>query len=243
MINKSDVEKEIDLILWSAQLKEVYRYQKQRFWEQETAEHEQALQCYSNHSPTEKLPTCENDAAHSWHMADMAITIGPHFPDLDIGRCVMLAIIHDKLEIITDDADPLGKSGDGKDTHAFNADMKALKRERELKAFEEYQAKLSAATRPLQQGLFEEERALDTQESKFIKALDRLQPLTYILKRKNGNMHDDHIAFTINYTSMCKEFFPGIAPYHDELTHRMLTAVANHRDTTLSALKQQLNLG
>jgi len=239
MISQTEIQKDIDFILWSAQLKEIYRYQKQKFWEDETAQHEQAMQAYPFLTENEKLPTSESDAEHSWHIADIALIIGPRFPQLDLGKCVMLAVIHDKLEIITGDEDPLGKNGDGKDTHAFNAHKKALKKEREKQALAHYLTQVNAEAKPLQEKLFTEEMALSSPESQFVKALDRLQPLTYILKRKAGQMQDDHIAFSIRHTGQCKEYFPPLAPYHDALIERLLQSIADYRKIELETLRQQ----
>ena len=137
-ITEEEVAKDINLILWSTRLSGIYRFTHQRFWEKETLDLEHALRI-DGYNDT---PRAESVAEHSWHIADIALTIAPRFNGLDIGRCIMLAILHDKLEIFTGDKNPVGKNGKGTTTHAFNEQSKVLKDEKEKDALRKYKNKL-----------------------------------------------------------------------------------------------------
>src|SRR4028119_1514345 len=107
------VERDVEAILASLKLQQIKRFFRQRFWRVETMEAEFAAK-------VETPPRLESVADHSWHVADTALLLSGHFPYLDVGRCVMLAVIHDKLEIFTGDKNPVGRDGTGSSTHAFN---------------------------------------------------------------------------------------------------------------------------
>jgi 5'-deoxynucleotidase YfbR-like HD superfamily hydrolase len=90
------VKKDVNMVLWSLRLQTLRRYLNQRFWEKETvAAH------YSE--KIDSLPRIESLADHSWHVADMVLLIGVHFKVLDLNKCVQMAILHDKLELIMGD--------------------------------------------------------------------------------------------------------------------------------------------
>src|SRR5881227_2881552 len=100
-------------MFWSMNLYKVRRYKRQRFWEAETLQTEYA-------ELIEPFPHLESVAEHSWHVADTVLLLGGHFPSLNLDHCVKLAIIHDKMEILIGDKSPIGRSGTGSSTHAFN---------------------------------------------------------------------------------------------------------------------------
>ncbi len=126
-MNIDEVKKDIDLILWSTRLSELYRFTHQRFWETETLANEMALKIEGEDKDRKPVPRAESVAEHSWHIADIILIIAPRFPQLQIERCLLHAILHDKLEIITGDKNPLGKNGKGTKTHAFNPTKKSVK--------------------------------------------------------------------------------------------------------------------
>jgi putative hydrolase of HD superfamily len=112
----------------------------------------------------------ENDAEHSWHLAIMvwllAETSGQK---LDLARMMQMALIHDIVEI------------DAGDTFCYDEEGRKTQYARECKAADRIYAIL-----PEQQGsrlreLWDEFEARETPESKFVAAVDRMQPLLHNL--------------------------------------------------------------
>lgn len=235
-----DIERDLDLILWSAGLTNIFRYTGQKFWERETENHLKALGIDTAAANGNPIPRSESVADHSWHMADMALILAPRFPHLDIGRCVMLAVLHDKLEIITGDKDPLGSDGSGRDSHAFNLDKRRTKDDEEREALVRYLDAVNEDARSLHKELLLDAIEQTSPESRFIKALDRLQPLVYIIRRKSGVMEDDHIIFTITYTGTFANYFPALEPYYKALIDQLLSTVAKMRHVSVADLKKIL---
>ena len=240
-LRPEDVERDVGAIIWSVKLQHVRRYFNQRFWEFEST----AAHFADKIEPDLKL---ENVAAHSWHVSDIVLLIADQFAPLDLERCLSLAIIHDKLEIITGDYDPLGAHGDGRDTHAFSAAANLVKLNDELNAMKSYCRRLRPNSRPMQQSLFEELFATRTRESRFIKAVDKLQCLAFIYCKKGGAMDDKHIEFTVRYAAKALTYFPEIRPYYDCLVAKLFSAVSRHRNCTTTellgcvAIEEQLEL-
>ncbi len=241
MIPQSAIEQDVDLIMWSMRLCTVLRYHEQFFWQTETKRTLAALELDAKTEDGIAVPRSESVADHSWHMADMVLLLGPRFPELDIGRCVMLAVIHDKLEIITGDYDPTGQNGTGHDAHAFNAQKKDAKDAAEKQAMTNYLSRVNDGARALQETLLQEAMHLQSLESRFIKALDRLQVFAYVIQRKAGVVDDAMIIFMLKYLSSCNTHFPPIKPYYDCFVRRLLESIADRRGVLVQALQTQFN--
>lgn len=239
MIAQTDVEQDVDLIIWSMGLCNILRYHDQFYWKKETARTRIALEWDAQTEDGSPIPRSESVADHSWHMADMVMLIAPRFPQLDIGRCLQLVTLHDKLEIITGDYDPVGNEGKGTDAHAFNKQKKELKDAAERDALAVYLAKVNDVARPLHEELMQDVMSLQSPESRFIKAIDRLQVFAYVIKRKNGIADDGMVSFMLKYLSGCYTYFPAIRPYYDCLVDRLVQSIAAKREIPVETLKLQ----
>ena len=94
----------------------------------------------------------ENDAEHAWHMAIMAYLLREYSNEpVDIGRVMLMCLIHDIVEI------------DAGDTYAYDADGLKTQKAREDAAKERIFSLLP--------------EAFQTPEAKFARAMDNLQPL------------------------------------------------------------------
>jgi 5'-deoxynucleotidase YfbR-like HD superfamily hydrolase len=224
-----EVERDIEVIIWSMKLATVRRYFHQRFWEKETVESEFA-------SKVEPDPRLENVAEHSWHVADTVLVLGPRFPDIDLGRAVMLAVLHDKMEISIGDYNPVGRDGTGKRTHAFNASAKARKIEAERRAVSTYLGRLNAEASHVQEPLFNELLEEESNEARFVKSVDKLQALAYVLVKKSGKMSDSHIAFTMKYSDKVK-VWPPLSLHLDRLRERLFASIARCRDVEVDFVR------
>lgn len=123
----------------------------------------------------------ENDAEHSWHIALMAFTLAEHadVPELDMLRMLKMLILHDIVEI------------DAGDTFAYDVKGNESKREREEKAADRIFGLLPEDQAGEYRALWEEFDAMETPESRFAAAMDRLQPmmLNYLNEGGTWNRH------------------------------------------------------
>lgn len=108
----------------------------------------------------------ENSAEHSWHLAMFALVLSEHAGEINVLHVVKLLLVHDIVEIDAGDA-PI---------HVAEKD-RAL-----LQLAERQAAERIFGLLPSEQGqafldLWLEFEAAETEEAKFAKALDRLQPL------------------------------------------------------------------
>ena len=115
----------------------------------------------------------ENDAEHAWHMAIMVWLLREYANAvIDIGRTMLLCLIHDLVEI------------DAGDTYAYDAEGLKTQKAREDAAKERIFSLLPPDQKRELTALFDEFEAGETMEAKFAHAMDNLQPL--ILNHSNG---------------------------------------------------------
>lgn len=121
----------------------------------------------------------ENDAEHSWHLAMMAVVLAEHSNhEIDILKVIKMVLIHDIVEIDTGDIFIYDKENNHDNT------------EEELKA-----AKRIFGILPKNQAdeliaLWEEFEANETNEAKFAKAIDRLEPLLQNASNNGGTWQE-----------------------------------------------------
>ena len=124
----------------------------------------------------------ENDAEHAWHMAIMAYLLREYANEnIDIGRVMLMCLIHDVVEI------------DAGDTYAYDEKGLSTQKEREDAAKERIYSLLPEDQKKELIALFDEFEAYETPESKFAHTMDNLQPL--MLNHSNdGNDWKEHQA-------------------------------------------------
>lgn len=124
----------------------------------------------------------ENDAEHSWHLALMALLLSEYStdPNIDLLRVLGMVLIHDLVEI------------DAGDTFLYDSAGTQLKTAREQEAAERIYALLPTDQSANFRSIWDEFEASKTAESKFARALDRLQPLllNYSAKGRTWQEHD-----------------------------------------------------
>lgn len=232
-IDQNEVKKDIDLIIWSMKLEGVRRFFHLRFWESETAEAEFAKR-------VEKDPRLESVADHSWHICDIILLIGRHFNALDINNCIKLAILHDKLEIFTGDFNPIGRDGTGKSTYAYDEKKQIKKELDEKEAADKYLQMLPESARFEQEKLLLDMFECTTAESKFVKAIDKLQALVFVYEKKKGKIDDKHLKFSINYAKKALFYYPDLKMHYDELCLRIIEQVAKRRSKSILEIQRIL---
>ena len=103
----------------------------------------------------------ESVAEHSWRLALTALFLRDEFPALNIDRVIRMCLIHDLGECFTGDIPSFLKSGGDE--------------ERERSALETWVASLPAPYSVELKTLYAEMDALETDEAKLYKALDKLE--------------------------------------------------------------------
>lgn len=225
-----DVRRDVDTMLWSMHLQQIRRFTHQRFWEAETRDAEYAAR-------VEPYPTLESVADHTWHLTDCILLLADYCFDVDICRCLELAILHDKMEIIIDDWSPIGRDGTGRKSHAFDPVRRQQKDAAEREAIETYVSKLRPALRKKQEALLLEALEGVTSEARFVKAIDKLQALAFVYLKKDGDMHDRHIIFSLKYSGQACRLCPSLTPHFLELRRRLIKSVAKHRNVSTAIIE------
>jgi len=231
----TEVVQDIDLILWSIRLENIKRYHGQKYWEQETIATDYATRI-------EGVPRLESVAEHSWHVADIILLLGSRF-SLDVFKCLRMAILHDKMEITIGDRSPVGRDGKGNQTHAFNLEKQHSKEIAEKNAIGRYTGRLSSPAQFTHRSDLLELLSGLTAEAKFVKAADKLQALAYVIVKKQGNLTDEHLLFTLRYSKKTIQYFPDLNDHYSELKNRLLRQVSRRRGITLVTLIAELTEG
>lgn len=108
----------------------------------------------------------ENDAEHSWHFALMAMMLFEYAddPDIDLYRVIKMALVHDLVEIYAGD------------TFAYDTSGYESKGERENASADKLFSLLPVDQALEIRQLWEEFEAMETPDSIYASAIDRLQP-------------------------------------------------------------------
>jgi 5'-deoxynucleotidase YfbR-like HD superfamily hydrolase len=162
-------------------------------------------------------------------VADAVLLLASHFSQLEVGRCLALAILHDKLEIITGDRNPIGRDGTGAATHAFDEAERLRKEALESDALEVYLRKLRDSARHIHSAIFDELGNRASINARFVRAVDKLQALAFVVLKKRGNLDDRHLAFTLRYSEKLVGLFPDLLSHYNELRCRLLRQIAERR--------------
>lgn len=108
----------------------------------------------------------ENDAEHSFHLAIMAFLLSEYANEkIDVLRTIKMVLLHDTIEI------------DAGDTYAYDVKANESKRAREVKAADRIFGLLPKDQKEEYRALWDEFEAIQTPESKFANALDKMQPV------------------------------------------------------------------
>ncbi len=108
----------------------------------------------------------ENDAEHSWHLAMLAMLLEEYSAEkVDIERVLKIALVHDLIEVYAGD------------TFAYDTKGNEDKHEREVQAADKLFGMLDPVQGAEIRALWDEFEAMETAESRYANAIDRIQPL------------------------------------------------------------------
>ena len=125
----------------------------------------------------------ENDAEHAWHMAIMAYLLREYSNEpVDIGRVMLMCLIHDIVEI------------DAGDTFAYDEEGRKTQKAREDAAKERIYSLLPEDQKEELAAIFDEFEESKTPESKFAHAMDNLQPLMLNNSNDGGDWREHGVS-------------------------------------------------
>ena len=143
----------------------------------------------------------ESSAEHSWRLALMLFVLAKELNlDIEIEKCMKLAIVHDLPEAITGDIDAV-LIAEGKAT-------KEEKQEKEVEAIEKIKNMLPKNIGNEIYALWREYEDYSTKEAKFVKAVDKLETLTQLVDA--GYKTYDKPEFIANYADESIKNFPEL---------------------------------
>ena len=127
----------------------------------------------------------ESTAEHTWRMSLFALSLRPWFPELDFGRVLAMALVHDLGEAIHGDISAVLQAG------------APSKLEQERRDLLQLLAPAPEAVRTQVIALWEEYNAAATPEARFVKAVDKLE--TILQHNQGRNPADFDYAFNLPY--------------------------------------------
>ena len=139
----------------------------------------------------------ESSAEHTWRLCLFALSLRPWFPELDFGRVLGIAVIHDLGEAINGDISAVQQAGEPPKVDQERRDL--------LKLLEP----APDAVRREVVMLWEDYNAAATPEAKFVKAIDKLE--TILQHNQGRNPPDFDYAFNLTYGRACTSDPPLIA--------------------------------
>jgi len=154
----------------------------------------------------------ENSAEHSWHLAMMAVTLAEHAPPgTDIGRVTAMLLLHDLVEI------------DAGDLFAYaDAARQARQDEAERAAADRIFALLPDGQAGELRALWDEFEERRTQEARFARGLDRLQPMLANMTAGGGTWTEHGITAdqVLAKVALIEDGSPALGRYATDLVDR-----------------------
>ncbi|WP_026998115.1 HD domain-containing protein [Flectobacillus major] len=126
----------------------------------------------------------ENDAEHSWHLAMMVLVLAEHSNvSVDILKVLKMVLIHDIVEI------------DAGDTFLYDTSKSHVNTDEELVAAERIFGILPANQAREYIAIWQEFEEGQSNEAKFAKAIDRLEPLLQNLSNNGGTWAEFNVSY------------------------------------------------
>ena len=149
----------------------------------------------------------ENDAEHSWHLGVMAFILEEYAKEpFCMERVLKMVLIHDLVEVYAGD------------TFAFDREANLQKEEKEKAAAEKLFSILPADQGKELREIWEEFDAMNTPDSRYAAALDRLQPFIHNLLT-NGHtwvLGNVKVSQVMERSGSVMEILPELRPWMEE---------------------------
>ena len=154
----------------------------------------------------------ESVAEHSWRIALMAFFLRDEFPDADMDRVVRMCLIHDLGECFTGDIPTFAKTAQDERTE-----------ERLLYAWVDT---LPALCRTEMLALYDEMAALETQEARIYKALDKLEAVIQHNESGISTWEDHEYGLNLTYGWENAAFSPYLTALREAVRQETLEKIA-----------------
>lgn len=126
----------------------------------------------------------ENDAEHSWHLAMMTLVLAQHSDKpIDVLKVLKMVLIHDIVEI------------DAGDTFIYDSEKNHTNTDEELLAAQRIFGLLPTEQAEEFIAIWEEFEAGLTDEAKFAKSMDRLEPLLQNTSNNGGTWAEFNVPY------------------------------------------------
>lgn len=154
----------------------------------------------------------DSSADHSWRLSFMVFIIADELNlDIDVSKAMKIAIVHDLPEAITGDIDYI---------HVREGRVsKEDKNKDEIEAIKKMQALLPEKIGKEIFELWEEYEYSKTKEALFVKALDKIETITYIIEKGREYTQEDIIG--TDYVDKHVKNFPELKGVLKELKIRL----------------------
>ena len=155
----------------------------------------------------------ESVAEHSWRMALMAYFLRDEFPTVDLTRVLLMTLLHDMGEVFTGDIPTFEKTADD--------------RTREHRLRDAWIYSLPAPYAAEVRALFAEMDAMETEEARLVKALDRMEAV--ITHNEGDPLTWLPLEYDLQYTYGVKEaaFSPVLAALRTEVNSEVDEVIAS----------------
>lgn len=176
------LKKQLDFLLEADKMKSLYR-QTYIIADEKRSD---SMPSADDGSPVHRR---ENDAEHSFHLALFAMVLAEYSNQpLDVLKVMKMVLIHDIVEI------------DAGDTYCYDEKGRMTQRAREEKAADRLFGILPKDLCDEYRGLWEEFDRMDTPESRFAAALDRLQPMLLNFTKGGVSWQEHRVDFDQVYS-------------------------------------------
>ena len=158
----------------------------------------------------------ESVAEHSWRIALMAFFLRDEFPEADMDKVTRMCLIHDLGECFTGDIPSFLKAGGDE--------------ERERSALETWVASLPAPYSVELKTLYAEMDALETDEARLYKALDKLEAVISHNESDISTWEDHEYDLQLTYGEQNVAFSPYLTALRQAVRQESLDKIAREGD-------------
>ena len=154
----------------------------------------------------------ESVAEHSWRAALMAFLLRDEFPDADMGKVTKMCLIHDLGGCFTGDIPAFDKTAQDEQT--------------EERLLDRWVGTLPSPCREEMRALYDEMAALQTQEAKIYKALDKLEAVISHNESDISTWEDHEYDLQLTYGAQNAAFSPYMAALRQAVRQETLDKIA-----------------
>lgn len=157
----------------------------------------------------------ESVAEHSWRLALMAFFLRDEFPQADMDKVLRMCLIHDLGECFTGDIPSFNKT---------SADE-----EREERLLHEWVDSLPAPYAAEMRELYREMSALETEEAKIYKALDKLEAVIQHNESDLSTWEENEYALNLTYADGNVAFSPYLTALRQAIRRETEEKIQNEK--------------